>query len=221
MILALTAIGKDPTNVAGYDLTKPLSNFDQTCFQGINGPMFALIALDSRGYEMATADEGATQATKDMYIDLLLEKQLDNGGWCLTGDQMETDMTAMALQALSNYRDRENVEQAVERGLDALSQAQNDDGSFSTNDGACCESIAQAIVALTELGVPLEDARFVKNGRTLEDSLMDFRMADGGFCHLLGEETNQMATEQAFYALVSVQRAEQGKTPLYDMNDVE
>ena len=221
VILALTAIGKDPTNVAGYDLTKPLSDFDQTCFQGINGPMFALIALDSGSYEVPAADAGITQATKDMYIDLLLEKQLENGGWCLTGDQMETDMTAMALQALSNHMDREDVTAAVERGLEALSQAQNDDGSFSTNDGTSCESIAQTIVALTELGVSLEDARFVKNGRTLEDSLMDFRTADGGFCHLMGEETNQMATEQAFYALVSIQRAEQGKTPLYDMNDVE
>ena len=220
VILALTAIGKDPTNVAGYDLTKPLSNFDQTCFQGINGPMFALIALDSHGYELPTADEGVTQATKDMYIDLLLEKQLENGGWCLTGDQMETDMTSMALQALSGYRDREPVAQAVERGLEALSAAQNADGSFATNDGTSCESIAQAIVALAELGISLNDDRFVKDGRTLMDRLMDYRMPDGGFCHLIGEETNQMATEQAFYAMVAAQRLEEGKNGLYDMSDV-
>lgn len=220
VILALTAIGKDPTNVAGYDLTKPLSNFDQTCFQGINGPMFALIALDSHGYELPTADEGIIQATKDMYIGLLLEKQLENGGWCLTGDQMETDMTSMALQALSNYRDRENVAQAVDRGLEALSAVQNADGSFATNDGTSCESIAQAIVALAELGISLNDDRFVKDGRTLMDRLMDYRMPDGGFCHLIGEETNQMATEQAFYAMVAAQRLEEGKTGLYDMSDV-
>ncbi|MBP3588438.1 MAG: terpene cyclase/mutase family protein, partial [Clostridia bacterium] len=221
VILALTAIGKDPTNVAGYDLTKPLSNFDQTCFQGINGPMFALIALDSGGYDVPIAESGVTQASKDMYLDLLLEKQLENGGWCLTGDQMETDMTSMALQALSNYRDREPVAQAVERGLEALSAAQNADGSFATNDGTSCESVAQAIVALAELGIPLDDPRFVKDGRTLMDRLMDYRMPDGGFCHLIGEETNQMATEQAFYAMVAARRLEEGHSALYDMNEVE
>ena len=221
VILALTAIGKDPTNVAGYDLTKPLSNFDQTCFQGINGPMFALIALDSHGYDLPTADEGITQATKDMYIGLLLEKQLENGGWCLTGDQMETDMTAMALQALSNHCDREDVAQAVERGVEALVQAMNADGSFATNDGSSSESVSQVIVALSELGISLNDERFVRDGRTLMDRLMDYRMADGGFCHLIGEETNQMATEQAFYAMVAVQRLEEGKSALYDMNEAE
>ena len=221
VILALTAIGKDPTNVAGYDLTKPLSNFDQTCFQGINGPMFALIALDSHGYDLPTADEGITQATKDMYIDLLLEKQLENGGWCLTGDQMETDMRAMALQALSNHCDREDVAQAVERGVEALVQAMNADGSFATNDGTSSESVSQVIVALSELGISLNDERFVRDGRTLMDRLMDYRMADGGFCHLIGEETNQMATEQAFYAMVAVQRLEEGKSALYDMNEAE
>ncbi len=221
VILALTAIGKDPTNVAGYDLTKPLSNFDQTCFQGINGPMFALIALDSHGYDLPTADEGITQATKDMYIGLLLEKQLENGGWCLTGDQMETDMTAMALQALSNHCDREDVAQAVERGVEALVQAMNADGSFATNDGTSSESVSQVIVALSELGISLNDERFVRDGRTLMDRLMDYRMADGGFCHLIGEETNQMATEQAFYAMIAVQRLEEGKSALYDMNEAE
>lgn len=221
VILALTVIGKDPTNVAGYDLTKPLSNFDQTCFQGINGPMFALIALDSHGYDLPTADEGITQATKDMYIGLLLEKQLENGGWCLTGDQMETDMTAMALQALSNHCDREDVAQAVERGVEALVQAMNADGSFATNDGTSSESVSQVIVALSELGISLNDERFVRDGRTLMDRLMDYRMADGGFCHLIGEETNQMATEQAFYAMVAVQRLEEGKSALYDMNEAE
>ena len=221
VILALTAIGKNPTDVAGFDLTRPLADFDQTCFQGINGPMFALIALDSGSYEMPTAEEGMTQASRESYIDLLLEKQQANGGWCLTGDQMEADMTAMALQALSNYREREDVAQAVERGVEALAQAMNADGSFATNDGTSSESVAQVIVALAELGISLDNSRFVKDGRTLLDRLMDYRMPDGGFCHLMGEDTNQMATEQAFYAMVAAQRLEEGKPALYDMNDVE
>ena len=42
----------DPRDVAGYDLTKPLGDFDKTVWQGINGPIWALIALDSGNYEV-------------------------------------------------------------------------------------------------------------------------------------------------------------------------
>ena len=44
--LALTAIGADPSDVGGYDLLKPLADFEKVTWQGINGPAWALIALD-------------------------------------------------------------------------------------------------------------------------------------------------------------------------------
>ncbi len=50
MILALTAIGKDPTNVGGHNLLKGLDSMSYINKQGINGPVFALIALDSHNY---------------------------------------------------------------------------------------------------------------------------------------------------------------------------
>ena len=50
--VALTAIGKDPTNVAGYNLLTPLGDYDKTIWQGMNGPIWALIALDSGNYAM-------------------------------------------------------------------------------------------------------------------------------------------------------------------------
>ena len=72
-------------------------------------------------------------------------------------------------------------------------------------------------MALGELGIDLKDEQFVKNGNTLMDALLRFRTEDGGFCHLLEEEADLLATEQAFYALVSANRAEQGESSLYDM----
>ncbi len=33
--------------MAGYDLTKALGDYDKTIWQGLNGPIWALIALDS------------------------------------------------------------------------------------------------------------------------------------------------------------------------------
>ena len=52
VILAVTALGKDARNVAGYDLTIPLGDYDKTVWQRLNGPIWALIALDSRDYPM-------------------------------------------------------------------------------------------------------------------------------------------------------------------------
>ncbi|MDD6315484.1 MAG: hypothetical protein PUB63_00475, partial [Clostridia bacterium] len=64
VILALSSMGKDAREVAGFDLTAPLGDFTQTVRQGLNGPVWALIALDSRDYPMPQAPEGAVQATR-------------------------------------------------------------------------------------------------------------------------------------------------------------
>lgn len=220
VILAVTAIGKDPANVAGFNLLVPLADFEQTVFQGINGPIFALIALDSGKYEIPENVADSTQATRDLYLNYILNAQLEDGGWALMGSQAEIDMTAMALQALSKYRDRKEVADAVEKGVALLSDRQNEAGGYGDGDGENSESVAQTIVALTELGIAVNDSRFVKNGHTLMDGLLQFRQADGGFSHLKDTESDLLATEQAFYAMVAAKRLEEGKTSLYDMSDV-
>lgn len=60
VIVALSAIGKDARSVAGYDLTKALGDYDKTIWQGLNGPIWALIALDSRDYPMPVNPEAKT-----------------------------------------------------------------------------------------------------------------------------------------------------------------
>ena len=50
VILAVTAIGRDPADVGGFNMLQPLADFEQTVFQGINGPIFALLALDCGNY---------------------------------------------------------------------------------------------------------------------------------------------------------------------------
>ena len=217
--LALTAIGKDPRNVAGYDLLAPLADYEQTVFQGVNGPIFALLALDSGNYEMPENTAGTIQATREMYVDYIVNALMTQDGWLLAGGEAEIDMTAMALQALAKYQHREDVARTVEEGLEILSSRQNKDGGYHyiAKEQASSESVSQVIVALTELGISLDDPRFVKNGNTLLDALAQFQCADGGFSHLLGGETDLLATEQAFYALVAADRAARGESSLYRM----
>lgn len=216
-ILAWTAIGRDATDVGGFNLLTPLADFEQTVFQGINGPIFALLALDCGNYEIPENIATSTQATRDMYVDYIVNAESPDGGWSMAGGPAEIDITAMALQALAKYQDRPDVAAAVDRGLELLSQQQNINGSFTEHSTESSEAVSQTIVALTELGISLEDARFVKNGNTLKDALLRFQLEDGSFTHLMDGDTDLLATEQAFYALVAIDRMEQGKTSLYSM----
>ena len=45
--MALKSIGKDPTDIGGYDIEKPLEDFDAVVSQGLNGAIYALIALNA------------------------------------------------------------------------------------------------------------------------------------------------------------------------------
>lgn len=220
VILALTAIGKNPADAAGFNLLLPLGDFDETVRQGVNGVIFALLALDSGGYEIPEAPEAETQATRELYVGELLRREIPDGGWALTGGTPDADVTAMALQALAKYRDRQDVEDAVQRGLAALSALQEPNGAYLSWDEENSESVCQVIVALTELGISLDDERFVKNGQTLPQVLERFACEDGSYRHSLNGNSDEMATEQAFYALAAIHRAETGKTTLYDMTDV-
>ena len=220
VILAMSAIGKNPTNVAGFNLLLPLGDFDETVRQGVNGAIFALLALDSGGYEIPEAPEAETQATRELYVGELLRREIPDGGWTLTGGEPDVDITAMTLQALAKYRDWQDVEDAVQRGIAALSALQEPNGAYLSWDEENSESVCQVIVALTELGISLDDERFVKNGQTLPQVLERFACEDGSYRHSLNGNSDEMATEQAFYALAAIHRAETGKTTLYDMTDV-
>ena len=217
-IVGLAAIGRDARCVAGYDLTAPLGDYDKTIYQGTSGPVWALIALDSMDYPMPVCDGAAVPATRQKYVDRLLDTQRENGGWGISaaaGDA-DADMTAMALQALANYAGQPEVTTAIEKGLAFLSGVQDAAGGFSSFGDASSESTAQVIVALCALGIDLDDTRFVKNGHTLTENLLSYVAPGGGFCHTAGDGGNQMASEQALYALAAIRCAEQGGS-LYRM----
>ena len=220
-ILALTVIGKNPANVAGYNLLTPLGDFDKTIAQGINGPVWALLALDCGQYAMPVNPAAKTQATRQLYVDEILSRQLDCGGWNLTAKggsgAADADVTGMVLQALAAYQQQSAVENAIEQALNCLSGLQQADGGF----GSSAESTAQVQVALSALGIGQNDVRFVKNGHTVLDGLLQYRQADGSFIHTIdGTGSEQMASEQGLYAMAAALRAMQGKTGLYDMSDV-
>lgn len=218
VILALTAIGKNPRNVGGYNLLLPLGDFEKTVWQGINGPVWALIALDCGDYPIPENKDAKVRATREMYVEYILECQNPDGGWNLSQNaSSEVDMTAMALQALSNYRHMEKADEAVIKALNFLQDSQNENGGFSDSGTETCESSAQVLTALCVLGIDYDSPEFTKNGKTAADNLLSYYTGKG-FSHIKDGEENQMATEQAFYSLVALERYKNGQAGLYDMS---
>lgn len=216
LIVTLSAIGKDATSVSGWDLIKPYDDFKWILKQGINGPIWALIALDSANYQTQDA------TIRQQCVDHILGKQLSDGGWALTGKVSDPDITAMALQALYPYRSQSAVKTAADKAFSCLSALQKDNGGYATFGDENSESCAQVIVACAVWGIdPDRDSRFVKNGRSVMDSLLDhYSETENGFKHIQSGAVDAMATDQGCYALIAYQRLIHQQNPLYDMSDV-
>lgn len=177
LMLAMTALGYDVTNVAGkYDFIDKLSSSYQYSYrQGINGPIWELIALHTGGYELLEEPSEAVDQsgvnTVGKMLDYIAGKEITQedgsvGGWALSGEKPDPDITGMALQALAPYyldaslyqeknasADYEEFARMVERGILQMSAMQLDNGGYDSWGSVNSESIVQVIVALTALGI--------------------------------------------------------------------
>lgn len=238
IILALTSMGLDASDIEGYDLTGALSDMTYVKKQGLNGPIWALIALDSGNYEIPQITSGKTtaQVSREKLLSYILSSELTDGGFNLTKSDSQgadPDVTAMALQAFAPYYTgrisvgtelQKQIREAVDRNIQVLSDMQKTSGAYSSYGSENAESTAQVLVALSSLGIDgRTDSRFVKNGKSVLDGLLYFYISSTGmFKHVDTEKSgNQMATEQSFYALVAYQRFQNKKATLYDMTDAD
>lgn len=157
-----------------------------------------------------------------MLIKDILNRQLKDGGFNLSGDTGASDITAMAIQALAKYKDREDVKKCLDKAVEFLSNSQTSTGGFTEGSNESVESNAQVLIALNALGISVNDSRFIKNNNTVLDGIMAFKLESGGFKHLLSQTKEDfVATEQALSSLVSQYRIANNKTNLYDMTDVK
>ena len=221
IILALTAIGKDPTNVGGKNLLTALQNkdimkVDKESDTNINGLVFGLLALNSGNY------------TQDSYwlVQAILDQQNADGSWSASAETKpasDVDMTAMALQALAPYYNEggdATVNTAVNKALQWLSDKYKGKGYTSA------ESCAQVVVALSALQLNANsDSSFVKTvdgaPTSVLGDLLRYYLGEGqGFKHAASLKTaDQKATEQALYAMAAYERYCRRTNALYDMTD--
>lgn len=224
-ILVVTALGGDATAFGThpdgtkidlvadgiYDyINEDLAN------QGINGFIYALLALDCGNYEIP---EGSRYTREDIVAALITEQHED--GSFGFGSRSDVDMTAMTLHALAPYSAEPEIKAVIDAGIKFLSLAQNGDGSFSGMDSKTSESASQVIIALCANGIdPRTDERFIKHGTSVYDALFDFRQKDGSFSHLIEDEKGDaLATDQAMMAMMALINFENGKSGAFIFKD--
>lgn len=200
--IALKSLGENPQAFRGYNLLRPLSDKEKVGKQGLNGTIFALIAL--------TDTNACSEEYKMQLIDEILAEQNPQGAF-IYGGQADADVTAMAMCALAPYTDIPRVKEAADKAADGLSTFVNENGYIDSN-GVTSESISQSIIGLTALGInPETDSRFVRGGKGLVSRLGDFKV-DGGYSHLKGDGINPMASEQGLCAEAAYKLYNEGKS---------
>ena len=209
-VLTALCIGADPSDISDIDLLAECIYYrgenNSIGKQGLNGWIWALIALDSFDWK-APEDAGLTRVD---IVNTILAAQNEDGGFSIEPSvgESDPDLTAMAVQALSPYRNCDEVKEVAARAVDYLADVQEDFGS--------CETAAQTVCALCCMGIdPDEDERFDR----LTDTLISYANDDGGFAHEKGGDSSELASAQALIALCSLSRLRNGERAVYDMNE--
>ncbi len=207
LIIGLSAIGENPKDVEGYDLTHYVDDYDKVTAQGINASWYALMASKMGGFDLENEERYLENIKRS-----IREKEYPGAGL--------SDYLSIGLQTLSFYDYQTDTKQLIDEGIEELSRYQNEDGSLGN-----CESTAMCIIALAMNGVdPLKDERFIKDGNTLGDGLMLYYLGDGSFCHTVDLQrpdlmtSDLMATEQALGAISSIYLFDKGEK-LYQVNN--
>lgn len=186
VIIALSAIGKDPSDIAGYDITGNIDDYDHIVFQGVNAACYALISARCAGLPLSN---------EEAYIDYIIEG--------LSEEKMKEDMSyadylAFGIEALAPYSEDKKAGAFLNEAYETLSALQNEDGSYGNS-----EATAEVIIALSQAGIDvMNDERYIKNGRNMYDGLMEYYIGEGRFKHLKEDEkADAMSCEKCALAL--------------------
>jgi len=152
--------------------------------------------------------------SREDIINTLIALQCSDGGYSLTGDEGDVDVTAMTLRSLSSYynassdysfsdSEASEIMASIESAIEFLRKSQLSTGDFASYGNACSESTAQVILAANAL--LLDYSLFTQNDNSLLDGLLIYQMPDRSFSHTASPlMTNDMASAQAYEALSSI-----------------
>lgn len=197
-ILGLRGLNADLAKLYAVNSNTPLNAIDKLSSVKHNSSAW------SAPYTLAAYNQGiANKEKEEALLAQILKAQNAEGAW----DEFGTiDTTANVIAGLSFYKEREDVKEAIDRGINYLASKQETSGAYNDGfNGINSNSTAMVIVGLAAAGVnPDTDVRFIKNGRSALDGLMSFALEDNsGFGHKNNTTVNQGSNEQAFRALIA------------------
>lgn len=218
VIIALTSLGIDCTDIDGVNIVEPLSNMEKIKEQGVNSAIYGLLALNTAMY--STSDS----QLREKLVDYILEQRLENGTWAYSviwSPEGDIDLTAMAVQALAPYCEtNQQVKEAVGTAMAFLKSQQSEFGYYVSFGSPSSSSTAQVVCAIQELERnSMDDSEFTVDNVSLLEALFAF-YNNIGFSAKINSAEDKFSSTQCMYAVTSVIRTLSGKTSLYDMTDV-
>ncbi len=208
--LALSAMGKDITNVDGVNLAEMLYNSEKLS-DGANELIFALLAFDARN---TSIPEDAHWSRESIITELFKFQDETSGGfgWS-SASWVSADMTAMALQALAPYKNEENVAPVIEKALGFLKRELKEECDY----GDSCAT-AQVLLALAALKIDVTDEAqgFGNADKNIVTRLNDYK-TENGFCWQIGNKYSKgVATYQVMQALDGYRKAMKDNVSYWD-----
>lgn len=231
--IILGTLGVDTTALCAFPGTNSEITFSNAA--RLAAAVDGLKSHYSAPWVLLAAQQGKTNLTPaqvQAMVKLLSDNQQENGLNCYqyygkTYDDVDTTATALAafasyyLSETDDYGVKQSVNAFVEKALDGMSKAQQNNGSFGN-----VNTDAMAIIGLTALGIdPASDSRFVKDGCSLAAALSLYvnENADGYRSGMATgkpeeiEKANALATEQGFRAMVALDAFQEDTTKAYNI----
>lgn len=192
-IIGLISTGKDSSileDVASGLIDK--QNSDGSFGSILMDTYWAIIALE----------EAKGDYNKEAAIDYLVNQQNEDGGfsWDKKGETSGPDTTGAALCALAYHKDQ--ASDAINKAIEYLHSKQLETGGFAYSDDVTNpSSTAYTIIGLVASNEDITDAKWIKNNKTMIDSLIDYQREDGSFSASKGGPFDRATTRQALLAL--------------------
>lgn len=229
-IIALRAIGKDATNVAGINLVERMLN-EATSLKEQNkltenDIIWLLLAAESTEL---TANSSAISV--ETLLSFLEEKQFENGGLSWSSDNEwgktpSVDTTALAITALAPYTQTyATAQKIVDQAFSYIAEEANERIGFYSSyaNGDSSDSVAQLIVAQTAMHInPQTQMNFVKNGHwSVRNLLSSYDAVEAGFQLAPNNVVDGYSTKSATLALTAYDLYKTKEAAFYDFSHVD
>ncbi len=159
-ILAIVAIGEDPTTFGGVNYVQKLESFYNNGYIGdacsLNSDVFGLLALTASG------STSSTQVKQDTLNFLIQKQDSQDGGFGFSAPgcsyySTSADMTGAAIQALqaakANGLTNSGLDDAIAKAKNYLLTNQDSDGGFGYSGSSDSDTTGWALMGLNSLGL--------------------------------------------------------------------